>query len=288
MRYLRYVFLAGLALIASVAAPSYSFAERWEMLGEQSVGFRADRDVIRVGRTEGRFERLKLRVLRNDIELLDARVVYGNGEVDELRVRQNLREGTETRPFDLPGFRGRFIDRIELTYRSRLNFEGRAVVQVWGDPARDGDRGDDRGDRGYDRGGDRGDRGADRGDRGYDRGGDRGERRHYEWEKLGERKVGLLGDHDVVRVGRSEGKFRKLKLRVRGNSIQLYDVKVVYANGEVDHIRTREHIREGGETGALDLTGRNRAIERVELTYERQMNFRGSAYVEVWGLQVDD
>jgi hypothetical protein len=285
MYYLRYAVIACLAVIASVATASQGRAE-WEMLGEKAVGFGVDRDVIHVGRHEGRFERLMLRVSRNDIEVLDLRVVYANGEADDIHVRHFIHADEDTRPLDLQGDHGRRIERIELTYRSRPSFRGEAVVQVYGDSVRGRDRdesrrGDDRGDRyGRDEGrrGDRGDNRADRGE----------QRRAYDWELLGSRKVGLFADHDSVEVGHGEGKFRKIKLRVRGNDIEFYDLKVVYGNGEVDDISVREKIREGSETRPLDLRGRDRVIRRIEMSYGRMPNFRGSATVEVWGLQVDD
>ncbi len=56
----------------------------WDKLGEQSVGFNVDRDIIRVGRREGKFEAIKLRVLNNDIQLISARVVFSNGETEGL------------------------------------------------------------------------------------------------------------------------------------------------------------------------------------------------------------
>ena len=277
MNYLRYLVIAGLALVASMAVPSQGRAE-WELLGEKDVGFGTDRDVVRVGRSEGRFDRLQLRVRHNDIEILDLKVVYANGEVDDIPVRHFIRAGSETRPLDLRGDRGRRIDRIEMVYRSRANFRGQALVQVWGDSVRRGDSGRDEGRRGDRDEGRRGDRAEAR----------QGDRRQYDWELLGTRKVGLLADRDVIEVGRGEGKFRKIKLRVRGNDIHFFDLKVVYGNGQVDDISVRENIREGGETRALDLRGRDRAIRRIEMVYGRAPNLRGSATVEVWGLQVDD
>jgi len=84
-----------------------------------------------VGRQEGRFAQILLKVERNDIELLDLKVVYGNGEADDIPVRRIIRKGEETGPLDLKG-RSRAIDRVELTYRSRPNFRGEAVVEVYG------------------------------------------------------------------------------------------------------------------------------------------------------------
>jgi len=75
------------------------------------------------------------------------------------------------------------------------------------------------------------------------------------WELLGEQKVGFGIDRDTVRIGRDDGDFRKIQLRVRGNDIEMRDLKVVYGNGQVDDIPVREHILAGGTTRPIDLRG---------------------------------
>ncbi len=47
----------------------------WELLGEKKVDRRGDRDTIRVGRREGRFEKIALEVLDNDVEIRDLKDV---------------------------------------------------------------------------------------------------------------------------------------------------------------------------------------------------------------------
>ncbi|MEZ5843245.1 MAG: DUF2541 family protein [Hyphomicrobiaceae bacterium] len=134
----RRTFLAGAACALAVL-PLTTAAEaqrgpdrgRWEMLGSQSVGFTVDRDVIRVGRREGRFRAIKLRVKGNDVYMMDLKVVYGNGSVDDLPVRAEIKEGRETRAIDLKGDR-RVIREVQMTYRRKPNFRGKAVVEVWG------------------------------------------------------------------------------------------------------------------------------------------------------------
>ena len=103
----------------------------WQLLGSQKVGFGVDRDVIRVGRQDGRFRAIKLRVLGNDIEMLDLKVVYGNGQTDDFPVRQFIRKNSETRDIDLKG-NTRFIREVQMTYKSRPSFRGRATVEVYG------------------------------------------------------------------------------------------------------------------------------------------------------------
>ncbi len=99
--------------------------QRWEKLGCQNVGIGADRDVIRVGRNEGRFDAIRLRANGANVYVYDLTVVYGSGQPDSLRVRSQIRAGSETKPLPLSGRNKRAIKQIELTYGSIPNFGGR-------------------------------------------------------------------------------------------------------------------------------------------------------------------
>ena len=225
----------------------------WELLGEKRVDRRGDRDVIRVGRKEGRFEKIALEVRDNDVEIRDLKVFFHRGPPQDLQVRERIREGQRTRPIDLQGG-DRVIDRIELVYRTRGRGE-RATVAVYGLQA----------DRGR---GDRGGPGSDR------------------WEELGCGNVGIKPDRDAIKVGRREGRFSAIQLRVRGNKVNIIDLKVVYDRGPPDDIRVRSEIRDGGETRPLDLRGERRVIDRVELTYRIPLGvnlLKGPARVCVFG-----
>jgi hypothetical protein len=93
----------------------------WEELGCQRVSlFGKDRDSVRVGRREGRFKAIRLHVRDADVEMLDLKVIYGNGEPDDIRVRNLIRAGDRTRPLDLRGWE-RSIDRVDMTYRTAVN-----------------------------------------------------------------------------------------------------------------------------------------------------------------------
>jgi len=99
------------------------------------------------------------------------------------------------------------------------------------------------------------------------------------WERLGCQKVGFIADKDVIRVGRSEGRFKSIRLQVAGDKVYMDDLKVIYANGEPDDIPVRSEIRAGGQTRPLDLRGERRAIKQIEMKYRSQPNFKGQATV---------
>ena len=101
------------------------------------------------------------------------------------------------------------------------------------------------------------------------------------WERLGCEEVGRRSDRDVIRVGRREGRFHAIRLSASGNDVHVQDLKVVYANGRPDDIRVRQELREGDETRALDLKGRDRAIDRIELTTKRDFKGRGRGPAKV-------
>ena len=118
------------------------FREReWILLGEQTVGFRVDRDVIRIGQAEDWFRTRSFRTLhfvadRNDVHMMALRLVYLNGYAEDFRVDRLIRDG-EDMPVDLRGERS-FIRQIEMVYRSRPSYEGRAIIKVYGEPFRRG------------------------------------------------------------------------------------------------------------------------------------------------------
>jgi hypothetical protein len=234
--------------------------ENWELLGEKKVDRRVDRDVIPVGRKEGRFNKIRLEVKDNDVEIQDLKVFFHRGAPQDVAVRERIREGGRTRAIDLIGD-DRVIDRIELVYRTRGRGE-RATVAVYGLQSggapdhRDGDHRD--GDH------------AGPGDH---------------WEELGCQKVGFGADHDVINVGRREGRFSAIRLRVERSDVLILSLKVEYEHGPVDAFDVKSHIRAGSETRPLDLRGERRAIKQVDLVYSSIPSFKGAARLCVDGRQ---
>ena len=144
--------LMALTMVADDASAQRRDRDRgdrdWELLGAEKVDFRRDRDVIRVGRKEGRFEALRLEVKDGDVRVREMTVVYGNGDKQRFEVDGIIRDGQRTRPIDLKG-NTRFIREIEFRYKSvgrPRKGDERATVLVYGKEPdrRRARRGDDR------------------------------------------------------------------------------------------------------------------------------------------------
>jgi hypothetical protein len=120
--------LAALALVtmsASVAA-----RENWRRIGDVSSDAPYQRAVIEVGVDDGRFEALALEVQGVDVEVRSVRLVYGNGELDDLAVGDVFRAGTQSRRIALK--RGtRFIKQVIVEYRGY----GKTRIGLLGDMA---------------------------------------------------------------------------------------------------------------------------------------------------------
>lgn len=252
--------LALLAALTLVAAPAPAAPHRlqseWELLGTRQVNFRGDKDVISVTRREGTFRAIKIEVEGGSLDMHDIRVVFGDGSSFSPETRVEFREGSWSRTIDLPGT-ARIIRSIEFNYRSELK-RGRATVRVYGRQVSEGP--------------------VDRGE-----GPVAEPRRIAGWERLGSRSVSFKAERDVVSAGR-EGLFRRVMIVVDDADLELYDVKVVFANGEMFSPETRLYFKEDSRTRVIDLPGEARTIQRIEFSYKSvRGGGDGKAEVHVYG-----
>ena len=105
------------------------------------------------------------------------------------------------------------------------------------------------------------------------------------WVKLGENTVKLIGERDEIKVGVSEGRFKKLKLYVRDSDVEFESVTVVFAIGKDFDVPMRSVIRAGGETRQIDLPGDARTIRKIVFNYKTKAGTLKRAKVSVWGLK---
>ena len=129
------ILLSGLVfLLLSVDGLAYAAAQgrgNWERLGRREVDFRADHDRIDVGRREGRFRQLEIRVHGAPVEIRRMVVTFANDEKFDLKIRRRFDESTRSHIIDLPGSR-RVIKRVDFDYVSANRRAGKATVEVYG------------------------------------------------------------------------------------------------------------------------------------------------------------
>lgn len=122
-----------LVALAACTAMSFSMSEfrPWEMLGARKINYGLDRDEIMVTRAEGVFTAVQLRIKRSPVNMHKMAIHYGNGEVDEIELRENFRAGSQSRVIDLPGNR-RIIKKVVFWYDTKNLAVGKGVVELWG------------------------------------------------------------------------------------------------------------------------------------------------------------
>lgn len=227
------------------------------LFGAARVGFGVDRDVIRVGGQVGKFQRVRLRVLENEIYINELKVTYADGSNDTLAVDALVDANTVTRWFKLSG--DHFIQEIQLNYRSKPSFKGRARVEVFGEYA----------DNWL---------------------GPEGEARRYNsgWILLASETAGFVGfDSNVIPVARNRGGFKKLRVTVRDRAITLNELRIMYDGGKEDIVPVKARVDAGSTWGPIDLRERSR-ISEIRARYrsrfiDAKAAGKGAAIVEIWG-----
>lgn len=235
------------------------------LFGLKTVGFGTDHDVIEVGRKIGKFDKIRLRVKNNDIHLTALKVVFGNGSSKSFPYDDTVKAGTRSRWLELDG--DRFIERIELDYRSKPNFRGRARIEVFGEYAED-----------------------------WLSSGGKGQNYNHGWVYLGGQsplffsiRKGLGYEKDTVEVGRNKGGFRTIRVDVKNRAITLREMTVVYGDGTIDIIPVKKKISSGESYGPIDLQGEGkRAIKEIQVRYRSRIfdskaKSNSHAFVEFWG-----
>lgn len=232
------------------------------MFGYQNVGFAIDRDVIKVGGDVGKFGRIRLRVIGNDIHIDSLRVIYVDGESEDIAIDADVRANTKTGWFDLN--RNDFIREIQMVYSSRANLKGQARVEVTGQYADDW-------------------LGTDGEGRKYNEG----------WVLLGAQTAGFTGfDRDTITVGENEGGFTRLRVTAKDRAITLREVRVKYFTGPDEVFTMNERVDPDHSYGPLEFKGGKAPIKVIEARYRSRYDILkglrnafegGPAVVQIWG-----
>ncbi len=103
----------------------------WKFIGDKTVSFGVDRDVIHTGNSNDEFRQLKLKVTDGPLKVYEMKVHFDNGDVQDIQLRSLIRKGGESRVIDLNGGLRR-LRKIEFWYETKGFARGRARVAVWG------------------------------------------------------------------------------------------------------------------------------------------------------------
>jgi hypothetical protein len=125
------ISLGGIAL-AKETRPNAGPAGSWRLIGQTEAGHTADHDSITVKGPFDDFRRIKFKVTHAPLNLHRLVVTYDNGVPDEIEVRENIRQGGESRVIDLRGVGKRSIRRIDFWFDTEGLLRGKAKVTVFG------------------------------------------------------------------------------------------------------------------------------------------------------------
>lgn len=102
-----------------------------------------------------------------------------------------------------------------------------------------------------------------------------------EWDLLGSRRVSFAVERDAIVVGPREGTFDAIRIEVDGGSLEMYNIRLTFGNGDTWSPNTRVLFREGSWSRSIDLPGA-RVIRKIEFWYRSRLR-RGQASVRVFG-----
>ncbi len=123
--------LASLFLLSSQSEGCKSKPGTWEIIGTRNVNYELDKDEIIATRLEGIFTAIQVRVKNAPIHMQKLELQYGNGEIQEIDLRNNFAANSESKVIDLPGNK-RVIKRAVFWYDTKDIAERKGVVELWG------------------------------------------------------------------------------------------------------------------------------------------------------------
>jgi hypothetical protein len=127
-------FTAVIALSLFTVFSSFKSTEtkaEWKFIGDKNVRFGVDHDVIHCGVVNDNFRQIKLKVTDGPLKVYDMKIYFDNGDVQDVSIRNQIRQGGESRLIDLDGGL-RSLKKIEFTYETKGFGRGKSRVAVWG------------------------------------------------------------------------------------------------------------------------------------------------------------
>jgi len=103
----------------------------WRLLGERVIDFVAEKDLITVTGNDI-FRKLKFKIADAPIDMKDMKVMFENGEVQNIPLNFKMEKGHESRVIDLAGT-ARRIKVVYFNYKTvKPGFRGKAKLTLFG------------------------------------------------------------------------------------------------------------------------------------------------------------
>ncbi|HEY4239402.1 MAG TPA: hypothetical protein VGM88_06275 [Kofleriaceae bacterium] len=99
---------------------------------------------------------------------------------------------------------------------------------------------------------------------------------------LGEKVVIGANQHDVITVGKADGRFTAIMLVCENAPVGVDEVHVTFGDGQLFEPKLRFGFAPGSTSRVIDLPGGARVIKQVDLVY-RGLAPQDSGKIELWG-----
>jgi hypothetical protein len=105
------------------------------------------------------------------------------------------------------------------------------------------------------------------------------------WVYIATTEVRLSGERDVVNLN-SRDLYRGIKFNVTRNPLEVFDLSVIFENGQHQNFPLRNIFQPGTGSRVLDLPGNKRRIRSLVFTYRTRGHlFSQRAHVMIYGLK---
>jgi hypothetical protein len=116
------------ALFALLVVPALSaFAAEWVKLTSYTVDYKKDKEVVEVGKSEGKFTHVRFEVKNGNLIMEKVKITFHDGETFEPDTKLEFKAGQESRDIDLPG-KARIIQKVEFVCHSEKKHEPATLV----------------------------------------------------------------------------------------------------------------------------------------------------------------
>jgi hypothetical protein len=122
----RVMCLVAVGLMVSIIP---AMAGDWQALGERIVDFRTNPETVVAKSGEGTFGKIKIEVKQTNMEILNVKVVFDDGQSFDVALNKYMGAGSSC-VIDLPS--AKVIQKVVITYNAASSGSKLAVVRILG------------------------------------------------------------------------------------------------------------------------------------------------------------